>query len=626
MTDLKPLIEERGLKKATIIDDAFDLVPRPDELTAEGWGLFFDDLGDDDLKLVQEIFPDYDATSREDLQTSQPFITVLWNHRDRLSPAVREPLLREYETTNAVERTRLEQLKTELEALGLQCTTSGRESGADIKDVDLVFVDLFLGFFQSDSDMDGAITKAREFVSHRAGSPPLIVLMSNSTRLWEKRNEFRDKAGLLGSTFRVISKADLAKTAALERLLVRLIDHYEDAKRVAAFVDAWDTGLDAARKRFIQSLRCLDLSDFAQIRTLLLEFEGQALGEYLLDVADRVLQHEIEADPNTITAAQGLNKIDLKRYPAPHLAGSSDLQDFVNRMIYQNSERLRLADQDGGPRIEFGDLFQCRDQQTGVLTDSVLLVATPACDLIRACRDNVLVVPGTLSRLGVADWAYGWTTPKTPIFRAADGTRSWIKWDFKGRRTTPAAELLDKAKNERVARLRDVQAIELQQQLLVDMGRIGQIANMPATFPVSIDLFKVCPDERLRPLEWPKLDAPVCFVGRDEHSKRVDHLVVTEDACDAFHDVVAALPIDDVHALARPSLTALKADLDFFEKFERGLIEVPLKPGKLTQQTGLNDLVYLYLVRNEGAADGDQARGNLRNAPLIIKITDVSEA
>jgi hypothetical protein len=473
--------------------------------------------------------------------------------------------------------------------------------------------------------MDSAITKAREFVSHRAGTPPLIVLMSNSTRLWEKRNEFRDKAGLLGSTFRVISKGELAKADVLKRLLVRLIDHYEDAKRVAAFVDAWDTGLDAARKRFIQALRRLDLSDFAQIRTLLLEFEGQALGEYLLDVADRVLQHEIEADANTITAAQGLNKIDLGRYPAPHLAGSSDLQDFVNRMIFQNSERLRLSANGDQLRVEFGDLFQCRDQQTAALTDTVLLVVTPACDLIRACRDNVLVVPGTLSRLGAADWAYGSTAPKTPIFTAADGTRSWIKWDFKGRKTTSSSELLDNAKGERVARLREVQAIELQQQLLVDMGRIGEIANMPATFPVTINLYVVSEAGILRSLALPQLAGAVCFVGRDQASKRIDHLVLTEGACDGFFAAVTDLAPDQVHQLARPSLTALKADLSFFENFERGIV-VPWKLGKMTPLTGPNNIVYLYLVRNEGALDGDAVQGNSRNAPLIMKISDASGA
>ena len=89
--------------------------------------------------------------------------------------------------------------------------------------------------------------------------------VDGATRLWEKRNDFRDKAGLLGSTFRVVSKADLAKDGRLETgVLTRLAGHYEDAKRVAAFVHAWDHGLEQARGNFLRALRRLDLSDLAQ--------------------------------------------------------------------------------------------------------------------------------------------------------------------------------------------------------------------------------------------------------------------------------------------------------------------------------------------------------------------------
>ena len=52
----------------------------------------------------------------------------------------------------------------------------------------------------------------------------------------------------------------------LETLLTRLANHYEDAKRVAGFVHAWDSGLDRARQNFIRILRRLDLSDLAQVR------------------------------------------------------------------------------------------------------------------------------------------------------------------------------------------------------------------------------------------------------------------------------------------------------------------------------------------------------------------------
>jgi hypothetical protein len=311
MTDLRALLTEKGIQKAVIIDDVYDAVPRPDELSEEDWPVFFDDLGEEGHKLLGKIFPAYEDTPTDDLRISQKFIDVLWQNREKLPSAARDPLFNEYESTNATERNGLDALVMALEELGLTCETIGREPDATAKEADLVFIDLFLGFHQSEDDMGRAVQRVGELVADRAQNPPLVVLMSRSPRLWDKRSDFRDNVGLLGSTFRVISKADLAKDGVLETLLSRLASHYEDAKRVAGFIHAWDRGLDEARKRFIQVLRRLDLSDLAQIRALLLDFEGQQLGEYLLDVADRVLQHEIEADAGTITAALELNKIEL---------------------------------------------------------------------------------------------------------------------------------------------------------------------------------------------------------------------------------------------------------------------------------------------------------------------------
>ena len=55
----------------------------------------------------------------------------------------------------------------------------------------------------------------------------------------------------------------------------------------------------------------------------------------MLDVFDRVLAHEIEGDERTVDAAEELNNIEPSQYPAPHIAGTTDLQDLVFRTIWQ---------------------------------------------------------------------------------------------------------------------------------------------------------------------------------------------------------------------------------------------------------------------------------------------------
>lgn len=633
MTELRALLEQRGIRRAVVIDDVYDAVPRPDEMPAENWSVFFDDLRDEDERLLAEIFPDYEGTRREDLQHSEKFISALWENRGKLVEKCC-PLFSEYENTNATERMRLDELVRALGELGLTCTTMGRLLSEDANQADLVFVDLFLGFTQSDGDMADAIERVKSLVGERVERPPLVVLMSRSGRLWDKRNEFRDQASLLGSTFRVISKADLAKDGMLATLLTRLASHYEDAKRVAGFVYAWDQGLNSARERFIKILRRLDLADLAQVQTLLLDFEGQKPGEYLLDISDRVLQHEIEADAPTIAAAKELSKIDLSKYPAPHLDGSPDLQDLAHRMIFQHRERLKLSEDWEHVQVQFGDVFRLVDRDNGAAVPiRVCLVVTPACDLARCSTDaNVLLLPGDLKPLTVADWSYRSGAVRTPVFTADDGTRSWIRWDLKDRYTWTLGALLQKLRDgdiERIGRIREMYAVEIQQRLLADMGRIGQPANPPATFPVAVSVFQVCEGEGgaaiARTLAIPRLDAAVCFVGRDEESKRVDRLVLSEAACDALRNAAIDLADNIVCQWARPSLMAMRTDTEFFTRFERGLIHLPQSANKFKEEKGSGgNLIYLRIVRNGAIKDGDAITGSQRNGPFIIKIIDIS--
>lgn len=627
MTTLNQLLDERGIRQAVIIDDAFDNAPRIDELSEDDWSVFFDDLDADGHAFLAQLYPPYEVTDAADLRIDQEFISSLWKDRENLPGNARNTLFEDYERSNTAEQSFLTELVDALMGFGLTCSTMGREFDPEANAADLVFIDLFLGFHQSDEDIDRAINRVGELVRERTQNPPLVVLMSRSTRLWEKRNEFRDRAGLLGSVFRVVGKNELADRPTLERVMTRLAAHYEDARRFAEFIYSWDTELDRAKEKFIQLLRRLDLPDLAQIRSLLLDFEGQGLGEYLLDVADRVLQHEIESSSETINAAIELNKIELNRYPAPHLTGSPDLQQLVHRMVFQHVERLRLSDSDCNIPLQFGDLLQIKDRETGSETENVLLIVTPACDLARGATDYILVLPGVLKPLAPADWSYGSTAMKTPIYEGPDGSRFWIKWNVKGRHTAPATELirlLSEPKGfSRIGRMRDLYAIEIQQAMLAEMGRVGQLANPPASFPVSLTLYVISPDGTPVHRDIPQLAEAVCFVGRGNDPKRVDHLVLSEQACDSLRNEIKQLAPGEVHTNARNSLQAIKEDLDFFDRFEKGLVNVPLKNNSLVPEKGTNDLLYLHLVRNEWKGENEPVKGNHRNSPIVIKICDL---
>lgn len=627
MTDLKDLLAARGITRAVVIDDVFDAVPRPDELNDGDWSNFFDDLDDVGTELLKELHEGYEEASPEELKASQAFIAVVWENREKLPNAASDHLLRDYDETKTTELARLNALVAALEALGLACTTMGRELDEGAKQAELIFVDLFLGFQQSADDMGRAVRRVTELVEVRVQNPPLVVLMSRSSRLQEKRNEFRDAAGLLGSTFRVVSTADLAKGGTLETLLTRLANHYEDAKRVAGFVHAWDRGLDHARQNFIRILRRLDLSDLAQVRALLLDFEGQNLGEYLLDVADRVLQHEIEDDDNTISSALELNKIELDKYPAPHLAGSPDLQELVHRMVFLHPKRLHLSADQDRTQLQFGDVLRWKADEGDRYGHAVSLVVSPPCDLVRNAAERVMLLSGTLKDLQPKDWSYEASPIRTAIVILPDEGRKWIKWNLKNVKSLER-DALDRLVGEntrlkRIGRLREIYAIEIQQKLLADLGRIGRPANLPVPFPVAVSLFYVGTDCKAHSLAVGEIDFAACYVGRGEKPQPVHRLVLPEQTCDHIEQALQALGQDTVLKSARASLAAVKADRGFFTRFERGEIEMFTEAGTKFIKADDNK-VYAAIIRGGEFDEGSDIAGDLRKVALIVKATDIA--
>lgn len=630
MMELRKLLEDSGIRKAVVIDDVFDDVPRPDELDEGDWSNFFDDLGEDGHKFLADQYLGYKDASLDDLIVSQEFIAFVWENRTKLPQEAYKHLFLKYENTKTTEQTRLDQLVSALKSLNLTCTKMGREFGEEAKEAELLFVDLFLGFHQSEDDMNRAVQRVEELVSGRKHDPPLVVLMSRSPRLQEHRDEFRDEAGLLGSTFRVVSKADLALEGTLETILTRLAMHYQDAKRVASFVHAWDTGLDRARKNFIQVLRRLDLSDLAQVRALLLEFEAQKLGEYLLDVADGALKHEIEGDSNTIRAALELNKIDLSKYPAPHLVGSPDLQDLVHRMVFLHSDRLRLSKEEDKVQLQFGDLLRWKSEDGLAFSDDVSLVVTPACDLVRKGVKRVMLLSGKLRDLEPKDWSYKHQDAvRTPIVILPDEDRKWIKWDLKDIKTLSWSKLDglfgEQERLSHIGRLREVYAIEMQQMLLAYLGRIGRPANLPVSFPVDVSFFYVDTDSKAQKLEIEEIESAACYVGRGADSKPLHRLVLTEQACDRIERALRAIDDDKLYRSARASLATVKDDQGFFTRFERGEIEIPFAKGRRFIRSTDDKKDCAAVVRGDDLDDGCGVQGDLRKAAVIIRVTDVPE-
>lgn len=651
--NIQTLLANSNISRAVIIDDAYQTVPRAKDIAGDAdWASFFDDVMPHQRTII-DAFPDYENISADILQKSDAFILALWNARTALPSSVIDPLFEGYERAQQSDRVFLSNLETTLAALGVTPTQVAGDLPTDARDVPLVFVDLFLGTEQTDADMSAAIERVRDIVVGRELDPPMIVLMSSSGRLADKRDEFRDRAKLLGAMFRVASKADLAKNGAVEKTVTRLLQTRADAVRLSKFLHAWDAGLNKAKDRFLKTLRAIDLADYSQVSQLLLAHEGQPLGSYLLDIYDRTLQYEIESDDDTIQAAEEMSQINLAGYASAHLVASADLQNLMLGTIYQNPRRLKVSANQCGAPVAFGDVLirqdsviparetqeahgACIRADTADAEDDpcmadVMIVLTPACDLVRNSPQRVMMLDGKLEELTPKTWSYKSTGYSIPIFELPDdGNRKWINWDIKSVRTLTRSKLrtlISEAKYKIVSRLRDSQALELQQQVLAQLGKVGLTAKIPATFPVSVELAWHDAGGNVVSGHAPALehDGGVYVVGRDVEAETACKLVLSEAVRDEIEALLLNLPENAIYGHARPALQTTKDQIvKLRESLEVGLdapapnasntkaVEVKIVVGEESKLIG-------KILRNPP----DGALGKHKNSAFLIIIRDL---
>jgi hypothetical protein len=305
----------------------------------------------------------------------------------------------------------------------------------------------------------------------------------------------------------------------------------------------------------------------------------------MLDVFDRILQHEIEGHVPTIAAAQELSALDPEKYPTPYIAGSSDLQDLVARSLWQNPERLKVAGNTAGMPVSFGDVLVRRSRLDPAAPaeapedqPDILVVLTPACDLVRKPdKRRVLLIGGTLKALDNKTWRYKTKGATTPIVQFPNQPRMSIEWDLDDQRMLKRDELADLIHRQGPysvgLRLRESNALELQQRMLSDMGRVGLLSNMPFTFPVEVLMFTTDVEGKPTTLDLPitTREGGVCITGRDSDGEDLTRLVLTEDAVDEILSVIPKIEEGQVHVRTRDTLKKLQASASFRSLLQRGL-------------------------------------------------------
>lgn len=642
---LNGLLAEKGIRRALIVDDVCDSIPTANDINPknEAWPIFNDDLTEEQRFMIVEAYSPAAERRFDELIANDNYVAAVWSLRHELGE-ICNPIFATYIGDQKSDQLYIDRAVEKLEVLGLTCKTSGRNFIEDAQSVDLILIDLFFNKNQDDSALEESKIKLKHVIKSRRDNPPLVILMSRSQRLEAKRDEFRDHVGLLDSAFRIIKKIDLEDTDRLERQLERLAENAVDSRKLATYFCELEKGMEKATERTLELLRKLRLSDIGQIQQLLLSVEGEPIGSYLVDVFDRVLQHEIERETGIITAALDLNDFSAASHPPPYIAGSPALQELVERLLTQNTERLNLPGALDA-FVTFGDILKMTDNADAerlksvllvdTAQDKVMLVLTPACDLQRRGAPRILLLVGTLRPLEARAWSYGGDA-RTPVIRIGDELH-WIKWNLK-HIDTVSHEQLDQVFQSNdlkvVARLREAHALELQQRLLSGLGRVGMMATLPATFPVCLEVYYPNTDGVPIRLEVPELaDGAVCFVGRDEAANQALRLIMTDHSCDGIIDRLAKLEENQVAEKARKAFTHVRTTSDLQHILTRG---VCLKAAKdnawsyISSETGSDNnvakmglLAWNYSVSEEPLASKDLTKAGVI---LLVKDKDDGEA
>lgn len=534
---LTALLEKHDVRRAVVIDDVFD-IPVADYIERDALDEFA-------AKLEAEpgIVTDLEAAELDHsaiLRLDEPALKALAGKRDRLltSRAAVEALLFDY----LAQLGSVDALVQHLKTLKIDVTPLGADE--DIPEgltSQIAFIDYYL-----DGDpparRPGDLEPTREVkisLGRRAREKAQkiydrthahIVLMSNQADVAGLEAEFQQEAKLLKGYFRFQEKQSLADQAKLRALLTMLPLTADFRHALHDFVDCLEKRTKMLVGRFMDEVRKLGLEDYAHLRQLSLNHEGQPFGDYTVKLFGAFLTSLVLEDE---TIAEEVGRLDDTTFESL-LPIVSDPSTTLGRVYLASlTERLRRpiqapavaagttgstgstaptaaaesagADSAGAPpaatpaaaepepliSLELGDLF-VRNVESPVYA-----VMNPACDLpVAAGRgrerdDTVLLLPGALGRLHEPPTGKRPPTLFTPMY-LHDRHVYRIDWDYRKLRTIPHEDipslLAEGYRCER--RLHLGPALELQQHFTAETGRVG----LPVPPPIgrSIELTVYC--------------------------------------------------------------------------------------------------------------------------------------
>lgn len=487
---LQKQVSEQSLQTALIIDDAFD-PPRGADIgdTGEAYLELLDDAGLSATALVlgrESLERDEFLELIEDDATAQ----VLHESRDRLPKAAADELFKSYDDDAELKRGRLKPISKMLSSAGLDVQECGSKAPNADASAEIIFVDLYFSEgLTPEEAADDAASKIEHYLPKRGavdGEVPLVVLISSQPLELERVFErFRENAGLAGSRFAFLKKEVFKKNpneAAFR--LFELVKTNSASKTFEQFTRRIDAAAMQATKRFVRKLRTFELSDYADLSTLVAEPDGIALSQYLLELYALSWASFAESEPDTVVALRDLEALglDVESYPPNAFVPSPSVLELYESALYRPGSALDPLDE--FDNFGLGDVLVKAGE--GDAPPEVDLVIVQDCDMQRKNRVHAaFLLPGDLKDPETARAQ----RDRFPI--RIDGQAYSVSWQTKGWRAIRREDFPDEVMKKglrRVLRLRSPWAANRQLEFFRHLSRPASIAAPHQFDPATVEV------------------------------------------------------------------------------------------------------------------------------------------
>lgn len=631
MSDLDQLIElvrEHEIKRALIIDDAYDEIPFAEDLEISSIPLtaksLFKGAATPVKTALAKILEEkgIDGDDYVEGLADDDFVEKLWRlaKSGKVNSALRKEIFGGFEATQASKKKQLEYLEGFLSSSKVEFISQGRRDSSSTDQFQIIFLDLYLGVTDNDTAIDGAVGRIQSMLEGKPDEQrPLIVVMSTTgnVRLYELASDLQRRAELLGCKFRAVNKEDFP--SALPKALTDLLTHKHDAQLVAKWLDGWTNAVTAAASEYRRGMRLLDLSDLAYLSKFRLDAERTTLAEYLNSMSTTYVQFCVEKELAASASDRLLDGLKFEQLPALHFLPSEQIPRLKHASTFLNEaviSREGFQFEDPKSSLQLGDLIvekpKLWHKTKKIEPDDmpVFVVISQACDIAQGKSDALLLLRGTIKK---RDWTADIRVSgeTTDVF-LHEGRQFQIEWEKAqiSAWTTAAVErrLNMNGKYLRIGRFRNLEALKLQQVFASNLTRVGTIAaphphtnvGLSLTAPTKDgkfqELFGFTPLQRMAAVMWVKPDKGALYqilVFNGEMAKRVVETIEggldLSQVKDPFAGQLKKLAASSNQLLAFEIAAKVSQGLDFGSglkietKWDKKLLENPEKDPRKTK-------------------------------------------